>query len=76
MSSNMFQSAGAGSAETHVLFPASTSLFRAAIFDSATGPLWANHLRFGTLHPLKLLEAKIALPQAGTMTQGSHTLDF
>ncbi|CAL1694184.1 unnamed protein product [Somion occarium] len=33
------QSAGAGSAETHVLFPApGRSLFRAAIFDSSTGP--------------------------------------
>ncbi|KAI0081104.1 alpha/beta-hydrolase [Panus rudis PR-1116 ss-1] len=32
------QSAGAGSAEAHVLFPAPKSLFRAAIFDSSTGP--------------------------------------
>ncbi|KAI0361028.1 alpha/beta-hydrolase [Trametes cingulata] len=32
------QSAGAGSAESHVLFPAPTPLFRAAIFDSSTGP--------------------------------------
>lgn len=33
------QSAGAGSVESHVLFPATKSLFRAAIFNSATGPL-------------------------------------
>ncbi|KAK7686725.1 hypothetical protein QCA50_010325 [Cerrena zonata] len=33
------QSAGAGSAEVHILFPApGRSLFRAAILDSATGP--------------------------------------
>lgn len=32
------QSAGAGGAESHILFPAPTTLFRAAIFDSATGP--------------------------------------
>ncbi|KAH9897858.1 alpha/beta-hydrolase [Cubamyces lactineus] len=32
------QSAGAGSAESHVLFPPPTPLFRAAIFDSTTGP--------------------------------------
>ncbi|KAF7793463.1 hypothetical protein EIP86_004575 [Pleurotus ostreatoroseus] len=32
------QSAGAGSAEAQVLFPAKQSLFRAAIFDSSTGP--------------------------------------
>ncbi|KAI0673681.1 alpha/beta-hydrolase [Trametes maxima] len=32
------QSAGAGAVESHVLFPPSRSLFRAAIFDSATGP--------------------------------------
>ncbi|KAH8094624.1 alpha/beta-hydrolase [Cristinia sonorae] len=32
------QSAGAGGAETHVLFPATETLFRAAIFDSTTGP--------------------------------------
>ncbi|KAI0783330.1 alpha/beta-hydrolase [Abortiporus biennis] len=32
------QSAGAGSAESHILFPAPQSLFRAAIFDSSTGP--------------------------------------
>ncbi|KAI0081105.1 alpha/beta-hydrolase [Panus rudis PR-1116 ss-1] len=33
------QSAGAGSAETHVVFPSPKNLFRAAIFNSATGPL-------------------------------------
>ncbi|KAN0113404.1 Alpha/Beta hydrolase fold [Russula decolorans] len=32
------QSAGAGSVEAHILFPASRSLFRAAIMDSSTGP--------------------------------------
>ncbi|EMD42187.1 hypothetical protein CERSUDRAFT_110727 [Gelatoporia subvermispora B] len=32
------QSAGAGSVEAHVLFPPEQSLFRAAIFDSSTGP--------------------------------------
>jgi len=32
------QSAGAGSAEAQILFPAKQSLFRAAIFDSSTGP--------------------------------------
>ncbi|KAI9463333.1 alpha/beta-hydrolase [Lactarius psammicola] len=32
------QSAGAGSAEAHILYPASQSLFRAAIMDSLTGP--------------------------------------
>ncbi|EJF67176.1 alpha/beta-hydrolase [Dichomitus squalens LYAD-421 SS1] len=32
------QSAGAGSAEAQVLFPSSKKLFRAAIFDSSTGP--------------------------------------
>ncbi|OCH95752.1 alpha/beta-hydrolase [Obba rivulosa] len=32
------QSAGAGSSEAHILFPAEEPLFRAAIFDSATGP--------------------------------------
>ncbi|TCD70105.1 hypothetical protein EIP91_004834 [Steccherinum ochraceum] len=32
------QSAGAGSAESHILFPAAQNLFRAAIFDSSTGP--------------------------------------
>ncbi|THH30642.1 hypothetical protein EUX98_g3561 [Antrodiella citrinella] len=32
------QSAGAGSAEAHILFPATQNLFRAAIFDSSTGP--------------------------------------
>ncbi|KAJ3485443.1 hypothetical protein NLI96_g4961 [Meripilus lineatus] len=32
------KSAGAGSVESHVLFPATKSLFRAAIFNSATGP--------------------------------------
>ncbi|KAH9932051.1 alpha/beta-hydrolase [Epithele typhae] len=32
------QSAGAGSSEAHVLFPPSRPLFRAAIFDSSTGP--------------------------------------
>nr|VWO94043.1 Carboxylic ester hydrolase (EC [Ganoderma boninense] len=32
------QSAGAGSAEAQVLFPSSKDLFRAAIFDSSTGP--------------------------------------
>ncbi|KAF7799228.1 hypothetical protein EIP86_010460 [Pleurotus ostreatoroseus] len=32
------KSAGAGSAEAHILFPAKQSLFRAAIFDSSTGP--------------------------------------
>ncbi|OCH95751.1 alpha/beta-hydrolase [Obba rivulosa] len=32
------QSAGAGSVEAHVLFPTDESLFRAAIFDSSTGP--------------------------------------
>ncbi|KAJ3004670.1 hypothetical protein NUW54_g4701 [Trametes sanguinea] len=32
------QSAGAGSAEAHVLFPPSKPSFRAAIFDSSTGP--------------------------------------
>ncbi|RPD65119.1 alpha/beta-hydrolase [Lentinus tigrinus ALCF2SS1-6] len=32
------QSAGAGSAEAQVLFPSSKNLFRAAIFDSSTGP--------------------------------------
>ncbi|EMD42188.1 hypothetical protein CERSUDRAFT_90791 [Gelatoporia subvermispora B] len=31
-------SAGAGSAEAHILFPAEETLFRAAIFDSSTGP--------------------------------------
>lgn len=33
------QSAGAGSVEAHILYPASRSLFRAAIMDSLTGPL-------------------------------------
>lgn len=33
------QSAGAGSAEAHIVFPASRPLFRAAILDSSTGPL-------------------------------------
>lgn len=34
------QSAGAGGVEAHVVFPApGKSLFRAAIFDSSTGPL-------------------------------------
>ncbi|KAF7312048.1 Carboxylic ester hydrolase [Mycena indigotica] len=32
------QSAGAGSAQVHMLFPASESLFRAVIADSSTGP--------------------------------------
>ncbi|KAI9056969.1 alpha/beta-hydrolase [Trametes sanguinea] len=32
------KSAGAGSAEAHVLFPPSKPSFRAAIFDSSTGP--------------------------------------
>ncbi|EIW63969.1 alpha/beta-hydrolase [Trametes versicolor FP-101664 SS1] len=32
------QSAGAGSAEAHIVFPASRPLFRAAILNSATGP--------------------------------------
>ncbi|TBU37597.1 alpha/beta-hydrolase [Dichomitus squalens] len=32
------QSAGAGSVEAHVLFQSSTKLFRAAMFDSSTGP--------------------------------------
>ncbi|KAJ3545410.1 hypothetical protein NM688_g5628 [Phlebia brevispora] len=32
------QSAGAGSSEAHILFPAEQPLFRAAIFDSSTGP--------------------------------------
>ncbi|KAI0785316.1 alpha/beta-hydrolase [Irpex lacteus] len=32
------QSAGAGAVEAQVLFPASRSIFRAAIFDSSTGP--------------------------------------
>ncbi|KAJ7837789.1 alpha/beta-hydrolase [Mycena olivaceomarginata] len=32
------QSAGAGSVESHVLFPAAQPLFRAAIADSSTGP--------------------------------------
>ncbi|KAH9068501.1 alpha/beta-hydrolase [Lactarius deliciosus] len=32
------QSAGAGSVEAHILYPASQSLFRAAIMDSPTGP--------------------------------------
>ncbi|KJA16856.1 hypothetical protein HYPSUDRAFT_147181 [Hypholoma sublateritium FD-334 SS-4] len=32
------QSAGAGSVEAHVLFPAEKSLFRAAMADSSTGP--------------------------------------
>lgn len=32
------QSAGAGSVEAHVLFPATQSLFRAAMADSSTGP--------------------------------------
>ncbi|KAN0132918.1 alpha/beta-hydrolase [Lactarius tabidus] len=32
------QSAGAGSVEAHILYPASRSLFRAAIMDSLTGP--------------------------------------
>ncbi|KAI0828958.1 alpha/beta-hydrolase [Trametes gibbosa] len=32
------QSAGAGSAEAQILFPTSRPLFRAAIFDSSTGP--------------------------------------
>jgi len=32
------QSAGAGSCETHVLFPASERLFRSIITDSSTGP--------------------------------------
>ncbi|KAF7312047.1 Carboxylic ester hydrolase [Mycena indigotica] len=32
------QSAGAGSVEAHLLYPASESLFRAAIADSSTGP--------------------------------------
>lgn len=35
------QSAGAGSAEVHILFPSiGRSLFRAAILDSTTGPLY------------------------------------
>lgn len=33
------QSAGAGSVEAHILYPASKPLFRAAIMDSLTGPL-------------------------------------
>ncbi|KAF8273340.1 alpha/beta-hydrolase [Lactarius quietus] len=32
------QSAGAGSVEAHIVYPASRSLFRAAIMDSLTGP--------------------------------------
>ncbi|KAF9068993.1 alpha/beta-hydrolase [Rhodocollybia butyracea] len=32
------QSAGAGSVESHLLYPANRSLFRAAIADSSTGP--------------------------------------
>ncbi|OBZ79051.1 Lipase 3 [Grifola frondosa] len=32
------QSAGAGSVEAHILFPADRDLFRAGIFDSSTGP--------------------------------------
>lgn len=32
------QSAGAGSAEAHVVFPAKRTLFRAAMWDSTTGP--------------------------------------
>ncbi|KAH9920258.1 alpha/beta-hydrolase [Epithele typhae] len=32
------KSAGAGSVETHILFPPSEPLFRAAIMDSSTGP--------------------------------------
>ncbi|KAF5327031.1 hypothetical protein D9619_004783 [Psilocybe cf. subviscida] len=36
------QSAGAGSVEAHILFPASESLFRAAIADSSTGPFKSN----------------------------------
>lgn len=33
------QSAGAGSVESHLLFPPEQPLFRAAIADSSTGPL-------------------------------------
>ncbi|CAL1694187.1 unnamed protein product [Somion occarium] len=33
------QSAGAGSSESHVVFPATRSLFRAAILNSPTGPI-------------------------------------
>lgn len=35
------QSAGAGAAEAQILFPAKQNLFRAAIFDSTTGPMSA-----------------------------------
>lgn len=37
------QSAGAGSVEAHVLFPPRRKLFRAAMADSSTGPLFVFH---------------------------------
>ncbi|EIN14306.1 alpha/beta-hydrolase [Punctularia strigosozonata HHB-11173 SS5] len=40
------QSAGAGSVETHVLFPAKRSLFRAAMADSSTGPFKSSPFAF------------------------------
>ena len=38
-SPRLMKSAGAGSAESHVLFPFPQTLFRAVISDSSTGPL-------------------------------------
>lgn len=55
------QSAGAGSVEAQVLFAGKQGLFRAAIFDSSTGPLSA-HIPLLSSISLTLIGSKTAPP--------------